>query len=72
MKELKFASASGGRVPQGSRNEIDIFPGEPLENQLQGNVVDLCPVGALLSKDFLFKQRVWVLQTAKSISPADR
>jgi NADH-quinone oxidoreductase subunit G len=58
-------------VNRGSRNEIDVFPGEPLENDLQGNVVDLCPVGALLSKDFLFKQRVWMLRTAKSISPAD-
>jgi NADH-quinone oxidoreductase subunit G len=58
-------------INRGSRNEIDVFPGEPLENELQGNVVDLCPVGALLSKDFLFKQRVWVLQTAKSVSPAD-
>jgi NADH-quinone oxidoreductase subunit G len=34
-------------------------------------VVDLCPVGALISKDFLFKQRVWLLQTARSVSPAD-
>jgi NADH-quinone oxidoreductase subunit G len=58
-------------INRGNRNEIDIFPGEPLENELQGNVVDLCPVGALLSKDFLFKQRVWVLDTAKSVSPAD-
>jgi NADH-quinone oxidoreductase subunit G len=58
-------------INRGSRNEIDIFPGEPLENELQGNVVDLCPVGALISKDFLFKQRVWLLQTARSVSPAD-
>ncbi len=58
-------------VNRGSRNEIDIFPGEPLENELQGNVVDVCPVGALLSKDFLFKQRVWLLNTIKSVSPAD-
>jgi NADH-quinone oxidoreductase subunit G len=33
--------------------------------------VDLCPVGALLDKDFLFKQRVWLLKQAPSISPAD-
>ena len=58
-------------VNRGSRNEIDVFPGVPLENELQGNVVDLCPVGALLSKDFLFKQRVWFLKTAKSVSPVD-
>ncbi len=58
-------------VNRGSRGEIDVFPGVPLENELQGNVVDLCPVGALLSKDFLFKQRVWFLRSAKSISPAN-
>ena len=56
---------------RGSRNEIDVFPGRPLDNALQGNVVDICPVGALLDKDFLFRQRVWTLQTAKSISPVD-
>ena len=59
------------KINRGSHAEIDVFPGEPLENDLQGNVVDLCPVGALISKDFLFKQRVWLLNTAKSISPVD-
>ena len=59
------------KVNRGSRNEIDIFPGEPLENELQGNVVDLCPVGSLISKDFQYKQRVWMLNTARSVSPAD-
>ncbi|MFQ5490067.1 MAG: molybdopterin-dependent oxidoreductase [Phycisphaerae bacterium] len=54
---------------RGSRAEIDVFPGRPLDNALQGNVVDICPVGALLDKDFLFKQRVWFLQSAKSICP---
>ncbi len=58
-------------VNRGSRSEIDVFPGVGLENPLQGNVVDLCPVGALLSKDFLFKQRVWMLKSTKSVSPAD-
>ena len=56
-------------VNRGSRNEIDVFPGRPLDNPLQGNVVDICPVGALLDKDFLFKQRVWLLQSASSICP---
>ncbi len=58
-------------VNRGSRSEIDVFPGRPLDNPLQGNVVDLCPVGALLDKDFLFKQRVWLLRSTKSVSPAD-
>jgi len=56
---------------RGHREEIDIFPGKPLNNKLSGNVVDLCPVGALLDKEFLFKQRVWLLKEAPSISPVD-
>ena len=46
---------------RGAKEEIDIFPGYPLENKLSGNVVDLCPVGALGDKDFLYQQRVWFL-----------
>jgi NADH-quinone oxidoreductase subunit G len=56
---------------RGHREEIDIFPGKPCNNKLAGNVVDICPVGALLDKDFLFKQRVWLLKQAPSISPVD-
>jgi NADH-quinone oxidoreductase subunit G len=56
---------------RGFKQEIDIFPGKPCNNKLAGNVVDLCPVGALLDKDFLFKQRVWLLKQTPSISPAD-
>jgi len=56
-------------VNRGSRNEIDVFPGKPLDNPLQGNVVDICPVGALLDKDFLFKRRVWELVPTSSICP---
>src|SRR5262245_2198008 len=54
-------------INRGDRSEIDIFPGQPLENKLAGNVVDLCPVGALCSKDFLYKQRVWYLKEQKSV-----
>ncbi len=56
---------------RGAKEQIDIFPGKPLDNKLSGNVVDLCPVGALLDKDFLFKQRVWLLKRSASISPVD-
>lgn len=52
---------------RGNREEIDIFPGKPLAGELSGNVVDLCPVGALLDKDFLFAQRVWFLKSTPSI-----
>ncbi|MEP0847210.1 MAG: (2Fe-2S)-binding protein [Phycisphaerae bacterium] len=73
---VRFADEVAGSgelrvIDRGHRAEIDVFPGVPLENELQGNVVDLCPVGALLSKDFLFKQRVWLLESTPSISPAD-
>src|SRR5688572_24555978 len=56
---------------RGHREEIAIFPGQPINNKLAGNVVDLCPVGALLDKEFLFKQRVWLLKEVPSISPVD-
>lgn len=56
---------------RGSAEQIDIYPGKPLDNKLSVNVVDLCPVGALLDRDFLFKQRVWLLKNARSVSPAD-
>jgi len=52
---------------RGSTEQIDIFPGMALDNELSGNVVDLCPVGALLDKDFLFQQRVWFLKKTPSI-----
>lgn len=48
---------------RGSHEEIDVFPGFPLENKLSGCVVDLCPVGALGDKDFLYKQRVWFMRS---------
>ncbi len=52
---------------RGAMEQIDVFPGLPLNNELSGNVVDICPVGALLDKDFLFQQRVWFLQKTPSI-----
>ncbi|MCC6285888.1 MAG: (2Fe-2S)-binding protein [Phycisphaerales bacterium] len=52
---------------RGNKEEIDVFPGVPLANELSANVIDLCPVGALLDKDFLFAQRVWFLKRTPSI-----
>ncbi len=68
---VRFADEVSGThelctVNRGTRMEIDVFPGIPLDNPLQGNVVDLCPVGALLDKDFLFKKRVWELKDTPS------
>jgi NADH-quinone oxidoreductase subunit G len=54
---------------RGNKEEIDVFPGVPINNELSANVIDLCPVGALLDKDFLFAQRVWFLRETPSIDP---
>jgi NADH-quinone oxidoreductase subunit G len=56
-----------GIFGRGSHEQIDVFPGKPLANELSANVVDICPVGALLDKDFLFTQRVWFLKQTPSI-----
>ena len=48
---------------RGAHEEIDVFPGFPLDNKMSGNVVDLCPVGALGDRDFLYKQRVWFMKS---------
>jgi NADH-quinone oxidoreductase subunit G len=52
---------------RGAKEEIDTFPGFPLDNKLSGNVVDLCPVGALGDKDFLYQQRVWFLKKTENV-----
>ena len=44
---------------RGFRKKIVVFPGKNLDNELAGNVTDLCPVGALLNKDTLHEERVW-------------
>ncbi len=54
-------------INRGSHEEIDVFPGYPLENKMSGNVVDLCPVGALGDRDFLYEQRVWFMKNHKSV-----
>jgi NADH-quinone oxidoreductase subunit G len=52
---------------RGAKEEIDVFPGHPLDNRLSGNVVDLCPVGALGDRDFLYQQRVWFLKREANV-----
>ncbi len=56
-----------GIVNRGDREEITVFPGKELNNPYSGNVVDICPVGALTDRDFRFKIRVWYLQSNNSI-----
>src|SRR6185436_15512302 len=48
---------------------LDVTPGKELNNNYSGNVVDICPVGALTDKDFRFKCRVWYLEKTNSVCP---
>ncbi|MEZ4588559.1 MAG: 2Fe-2S iron-sulfur cluster-binding protein [Gemmatimonadales bacterium] len=54
---------------RGDRAYIGIDPEQPLDHPWSGNVVDLCPVGSLISKDFLHKARAWDLDKTASICP---
>ena len=56
-----------GVINRADHSVIGIFPGKPLFNPYAMNVIDLCPVGALTSKDFRFKQRVWFLESFEAI-----
>jgi NADH-quinone oxidoreductase subunit G len=56
-----------GIFNRGDRSEIGTFEDKPLNNKYEENLIDICPVGALTSKDFRFKQRVWYLKDANSI-----
>ncbi len=56
-----------GIVGRGDHARVSTMPGKKLDNPYAMNVVDLCPVGALTSKDFRFKQRVWFLTSTPSV-----
>lgn len=56
-------------VNRGTLQEIDVVQGFPLTNKLAGNVVDLCPVGALCDVDFLYQQRVWFMKQHAGVCP---
>jgi NADH-quinone oxidoreductase subunit G len=56
-----------GIVNRGSYNTLTAYPGKPFDNNYTLNTVDLCPVGALTSKDFRFQMRVWFLKETRSL-----
>ena len=56
-----------GIINRGSYNTIATFPGIPFDNNYTLNTVDVCPVGALTSKDFRFQMRAWFLKETKSV-----
>lgn len=60
-----------GMVNRGEYSEITTVHGDTLDSELSGNVIDLCPVGALTSKPFRYAARTWELSRRKSISPHD-
>jgi len=56
-----------GFVNRGSHSTLTAYPGKSFDNDYSLNTVDICPVGALTSKDFRFQMRVWFLKESKSI-----
>lgn len=54
---------------RGYKSEISVFPGKELHTKMDGNITEICPVGALLDKDFIYQARVWHLDHTKSICP---
>ncbi len=60
-----------GQAGRGEHSEILAFVGNTVDSELSGNMIDLCPVGALTSKPFRYSARTWELSRRKSVSPHD-
>jgi NADH-quinone oxidoreductase subunit G len=60
-----------GMQHRGEHSEITTFLGRTIDSELSGNMIDICPVGALTSKPFRYSARTWELQRRKSVSPHD-
>ncbi len=60
-----------GMLNRGEHSEITTFVGNTVNSELSGNMIDLCPVGALTSKPFRYSARTWELSRRKSVSPHD-
>jgi NADH-quinone oxidoreductase subunit G len=60
-----------GMLGRGEHSEITSFVGKTVDSELSGNMIDLCPVGAILSKPFRYTARTWELSRRKSVSPHD-
>ncbi|HYD96099.1 MAG TPA: NADH-quinone oxidoreductase subunit NuoG [Noviherbaspirillum sp.] len=60
-----------GMLNRGEHSEITTFVGKTVESELSGNMIDLCPVGALTSKPFRYTARTWELSRRRSVSPHD-
>ncbi len=71
---IRFCDEIAGKpqltfTQRGTYVELTTFPGEQLDNPYSMNVIDICPVGALTSRDFRFKARVWEMSSTETICP---
>ena len=60
-----------GMIHRGEHSEITTIAGRTIDSELSGNMIDICPVGALTSKPFRYSARTWELSRRKSVSPHD-
>ena len=60
-----------GMIHRGEHSEITVVAGDTIDSELSGNMIDVCPVGALTSKPFRYSARTWELSRRKSVSPHD-
>jgi NADH-quinone oxidoreductase subunit G len=60
-----------GMIHRGEHSEITTVAGDTVDSELSGNMIDLCPVGAITSKPFRYSARAWELSRRKSVSPHD-
>ncbi len=60
-----------GMIHRGEHSEITTAEGRSIDSELSGNMIDICPVGALTSKPFRYSARTWELSRRKSVSPHD-
>ena len=60
-----------GMIHRGEHSEITTVAGTTIDSELSGNMIDICPVGALTSKPFRYSARTWELSRRKSVSPHD-
>ncbi len=60
-----------GMIHRGEHSEITTVLGDTVDSELSGNMIDICPVGALTSKPFRYSARTWELSRRKSVSPHD-
>ncbi|MDE2397209.1 MAG: NADH-quinone oxidoreductase subunit G [Burkholderiales bacterium] len=60
-----------GMIHRGEHSEITTMTGNSIDSELSGNMIDICPVGALTSKPFRYSARTWELSRRKSVSPHD-